>query len=165
MGSQTTPESQQKLLARAMRYCATRERAPLEVRQYLERQDASEPEINGMLEYLQQEGYLSEERYARAYARDKARFSGWGPLKIAAALRAKRIPQPTVEQALADLREEGDAPDLRAILSRKLSTLKPSLTPHEAKARLLRFAASRGFTLDETLAHVDHLLRERRAEE
>ncbi len=144
---------------RATRYCATRERAPQEVRRYLERHGASGAEIGTILDQLQQGGFLDEARYARAFARDRARFSGWGSLKIAAALRAKSLPQSTIDQALATVREEGDTPDLSSILRKKRGTLKPDLGPHELKVRLMRFAASRGFAYEEAIEHIDRLLR------
>ena len=64
---------------------------------------------------LMADGYLSEERFARAYARGKFRIKGWGPRKIAQGLQAKRVSSACIALGLAEL-DEGE---LRAYLLRK----------------------------------------------
>ena len=57
---------------------------------------------------LVEEGYLDEERYARAFAREKAVIQGWGPHKIRFQLRAKAVPEETIDAALAQLDVGGE---------------------------------------------------------
>jgi regulatory protein len=55
---------------------------------------------------LMAEGYLNEERFARAYARGKFRIKGWGPRKIAQGLQAKRVSSACISLGLSELSAE-----------------------------------------------------------
>ena len=52
------------------------------------------------------ERYVDDARYARAFVRDKALLSGWGPRKISFALSAKGISKDVVEEALGEVSPE-----------------------------------------------------------
>ena len=61
---------------------------------------------DAIIDRLKHERYLDNERYARAYCRDKLRFNGWGRIKIGYMLRGKGIEQEFIDAALADIDEE-----------------------------------------------------------
>ena len=56
---------------------------------------------------LMANGFLNEERFARAFARGKFRIKGWGPRKIAQGLQAKRVSSACINLGLSEL-EEGE---------------------------------------------------------
>ena len=45
--------------------------------------------------------YIDDKRYAAAFANDKIKFSHWGKIKVAYALRQKNIPQQFIDYALS----------------------------------------------------------------
>ena len=55
---------------------------------------------------LMSEGYLNEERFARAYARGKFRIKGWGPRKITQGLQAKRVSSACISLGLSELSDD-----------------------------------------------------------
>ncbi len=61
--------------------------------------------------------FLSEERFARAFARGKFRIKGWGPRKIAQGLQAKRVSSACIALGMSELNEE----EVRTYLSRQRS--------------------------------------------
>ena len=72
-------------------YCAKAERCKCEVLHKLQLWGAPEEHEENILAHLVKEGYIDESRYAKAFVRDKYRFSQWGTMKISQALRLKRI--------------------------------------------------------------------------
>ncbi len=73
-----------------------------------------------MLVILEQEGFVDDERYARAYVRGKFRINGWGRLKIRNGLRAKLIDSSLIETAIKEeINEEEYMELLKKILSSK----------------------------------------------
>ena len=63
---------------KATNYCAKGERCIYDVRENLKKSGANNSDIERIIEYLQEENYLNEQRYATAFTRDKYRFDKWG---------------------------------------------------------------------------------------
>jgi len=89
--------------------------------------------------------FIDDERYARAYVRSKINGSRWGRIKIRAAMRLKHLDPETIETALAEeIDEQTYIENLAAALRAKARTMPPRLSPAQ-KAKLMRFAAGRGY--------------------
>ena len=86
--------------------CARCEQAEGDLRKKLHDWGLSASDANAVIARLKQEHYLDNERYARAYCRDKLRFNGWGRIKISYMLRGKGIEQEYIDAALAEIDEE-----------------------------------------------------------
>jgi regulatory protein len=74
-------------------------------------------------------------------------FNKWGRRKIEQALWAKQVDETIYKNIL----DEIDQKEWKAILLPALQTKKKSIkaaTPYEAYTKLVRFAMSRGFTMD-----------------
>lgn len=136
-----TPENAYLRLATL---CARSEQAEGDVRKKLHVWGLSPSDADNIIERLKQERYLDNERYARAYCRDKLRFNGWGRIKIAFMLRSKGIEQEYIDAALAEI----DGEEYAAILDNAIEAKAKTLTgkePEQFTASLIRFASSRGF--------------------
>ena len=129
------------LRAQAIRLLARREYARSELEQRLIGKGGPRSEVSVVLDELIAQGYLSDARYARAMATQKA--GGYSCRSIAEALKAKGIARIDIERALA----EADADDekaLRALWQRRFG--RPPADERE-KARQVRFLQARGFAL------------------
>jgi regulatory protein len=107
---------------------------------------------------LGEEGALDDERFARRYAEDKRELRGWGPDRIAGALRARGVEEALVAVALAD-------EDQKTMAERALGVLEGNGAPasNEAeRARALSLLARRGYPLEVAYEAVRAL--ERRSE-
>ncbi|MCD8312568.1 MAG: RecX family transcriptional regulator [Bacteroidales bacterium] len=120
--------------------------------------------VEAVIERLKEEEFLSDRRYAAAFARDKAHLLGWGPQKIRYALLAKHIDEGIVSEALGLVDSCAADAQLERMLGKKLSSLKASkkeLTYEEMKARLIRFAIGRGYPYDSVGEAVSKVLSRR----
>lgn len=142
------PLTESEALSRMAAYCSASERCSCEVEQKLRQLEQSDEAIQRILLRLHEEHFIDEERYASAYVNDRFRFSGWGKVKIAQALRLKQIPASIYQPAIDAIDDE----DYQAALLKLLKTKWPTVkAPNDylRHAKLLRFALSRGFSLDD----------------
>lgn len=143
------PNTLPEILAKAMAYCATAERSVRQVMVKLQAWEATEEQQALVLQRLQEGKFLDEARYARAYAHDKFRFNGWGKRKIALYLRHEQLDESVIRAALDELPEESVSDKLADLLAKKRKSLKGDAWT--VRQKLLRFAVSRGFSVEEAL--------------
>lgn len=136
--------------------CAKKEFCSADIVAKLRRWELSERDVAAIMEFLTKHRFVDDERFAKAYARDKARFNRWGQLKIAQMLRLKRIPEPMISNALAALPAKEDGDTCLALLRQKDRTLKEA-DPYKRRAKLCRFALGRGFDYDTVMHCLDRL--------
>ena len=148
-----TPENAYLRLATL---CARCEHAEGDLRKKLREWGIATRDADAIIARLKQERYLDNERFARAYCRDKLRFNGWGRIKIAYMLKGKGIEQEFIDEALAQIDDEQYASILNEALEAKARTLNDK-GPQQVRASLLRFAASRGFEPALFFPAVSHL--------
>lgn len=132
------------MLNKIRRWCAHSEHSSREVIQRLLGWGYPFDEIPVALATLQKEGYVDDERYARAYVRGKFHNLKWGRLKIAAGLRAQGLNKTLIASAMDEISDE----EYMAVVAKEIRKKKASLKNRDLraqKAALLRFAASRGY--------------------
>ena len=140
-------------LSRMAALCSRSERCESEILRKLQEAAVPAQDSRHIIDALYDGGYLDTARYCRAFSRDKLRLAHWGRLKIQQALRQKGLPDADIRRALDTLDEElGDAYRriLRETLEQKERTLHNEAAPVR-RQKLVRFAASRGFTPDEIM--------------
>lgn len=137
------PLSPAEALNKAAAYCTLCERCTSEVSKKLTAWGVAPYEQQKIIERLQDEGFINEQRYCRAFVNDKLRFNRWGRIKITAALYEKRLPKEYINSAIAEIDEEQYTQTLRELIAIKQKELKGD--DYESKQKLIRFAASRGF--------------------
>lgn len=122
---------------------------------------ASAADIGDMIiSSLKKDGYLSDLRYAAAFARDRSSISGWGSAKIRYALAAKGLDRDTVSAALEQIDESRASSRLEKLLETKYRSLASSSdkeSVYRLRDRLIRFALGRGYSYDDVLPVVDRL--------
>ena len=141
------PISPDIALTRLAASCARTEICSADAREKLRRWGIMSADATHILDRLIDEGYISDERYARAYVRDKYRFAGWGRRKIAMGLAAKRIDRNIAASALDEAVDNDEYRSrLVAVIRAKARSLAPELrNTFEGRQKLYAFAASRGF--------------------
>ena len=98
--------SESKALSRMAHQCARREYCVFDIETKLQRYSLDSEAIDNIVAYLKKEKYIDELRFTRSFIKDKIRFNKWGKTKIEFALRQKRVPQETVEEAFLDFTDE-----------------------------------------------------------
>lgn len=138
------PISIENALTRAAALCSRCEQAESDIRRKLLSWGLSATDADKVIDRLIDERFLDNSRYASAFVRDKFRFEGWGRIKIAYQLKMKSIPPHIISEALTLIDDDEYIASLTRILHSKMRSLA-SKEPLQAKASLVRFAASRGF--------------------
>jgi len=124
--------------------CSRSEHCASEIQEKLRTWGLSSEDSEPVLEKLIAEKYLDDERFARAYVKDKFRFNHWGKQKIAYMLRAKNISSEILELAFEEIEDEGYSDELRKILTDKEKSVKAK-DKYDKRNKLMRFAMGRGF--------------------
>lgn len=129
-------------------YCSVAERCRMDVVGKLYQWGIDESQMNEIVSHLEKEGFVDSLRYAKAFVRDKYRFNQWGRVKISQALKMKQIASSEISLALEEIDEEEYGKTLETLLAKKLKTIKAA-TDFERNGKLIRFAASHGYEMDE----------------
>ena len=98
-------------------------------------------------EHCQHEMYVDDERYARAFVKDKVRYNKWGRRKVEQALWQKHIDEDIRQRVLDEVEDDEYLAVLRPLLKQKRRSTKAA-NDYELNQKLVRFALSRGFTFD-----------------
>lgn len=129
---------------RAAALCARSEQAPADITDKLMKWGLSTSDAARVTQQLIEGGFLNEQRFARAFVKDRFAFNGWGRIKIAHQLRQKGIPGDIIDEAMSAIDEDQYRQRLIELLRAKWRTVKDR-EPRAAWAAMMRFAASRGF--------------------
>ena len=127
--------------------CAQAEHCEQEMRDKLKRWDIDESAQDRIIQRLIRERYIDNERYARAFVKDKIRYNKWGRRKVQQALWLKRIDKDIQQRVLDEIDEKEYLDVLRPLLKQKRKTTKAE-SDYELNQKLVRFALGRGFTFD-----------------
>lgn len=145
--------SEKEILSKAEAYCSAAERCPSDVEAKLKGWGASHETVTAVMACLFKEKYLDTVRFCSAYVRDKYRFNRWGRVKIARSLLTKGLTLEEINTGMEDIDEEEYNAILQNMLKQKAKSIKVR-TNYERNARLIRFAVSRGFTMQEIMRFV-----------
>jgi len=124
--------------------CSKSEKCTSEIQDKLKLWGLSAEESESVIKKLITEKYIDDERFARAYAKDKFRFNRWGKQKIEYMLRTKHINQETVKLALEEITDEGYSDELLKLIADKEKSIKAK-DQYDKRNKLMRFAMGRGF--------------------
>lgn len=127
--------------------CARSEHCQYELTEKMRRWNMTAEAQARVMERLVRERYVDDERYARAFVRDKIRYNKWGRRKVEQGLWAKHIDDDIRERVLGEVDDDEYLSVLRPLLQQKRRTLKAA-SDYEMNQRLVKFALSRGFTFD-----------------
>ena len=145
--------TEKELKNKAEVYCSSAERCPSDVESKLEGWGGSPEVIASVMAHLYKERYLDDIRYCKAFVRDKYRFNQWGRIKISQALKMKGLSSDNINEGLAEI-DDDEYNDILGNLVRQKAKSVKAATEYERNCKLIRFAAGRGFTVQEILKHV-----------
>ncbi len=130
------------MLEKARNYCAYQERCLFDVKTKLDSWKVDESVTTKVIQELEKEGFLDEERYATVFATGKLRHNRWGKNKIIFALRKKQVPDLYIQMAVNSLDDDEYLSALKAVISSKQTT--EALT-YKDQAQLVKYAQQKGF--------------------
>jgi regulatory protein len=131
-------------LNKAMALCAGREYCVSDMAEKLKSWGLGDSDIATITGILEKESFINEKRFASSFVKDKFNQNRWGRMKIAAHLKAKKIPSSIIDEALNSLDREEYESVIRNLLASHRRSVK-ARNRYELKAKLIRFGLSRGF--------------------
>ena len=123
--------TEQEAYLRLAALCAQAEHCQYEMQEKMRRWELSEAAQARVMQRLVTERYVDDERYARAFVKDKVRYNKWGRRKVEQALWTKHIDEGIRQRVLDEVDDE-----------EYIAVLRP------LNGKLMKFAMSRGFTMD-----------------
>jgi regulatory protein len=111
-----------------------------------------------VLQRLIKERFIDDRRYAEAFIREKCNLSAWGRYKIQSALKRKGIASDIIAEALAELNPTDNKKRLQDRLQTKIKHIKYD-TAYQLKTKLIRYALSLGFEMDEVMDSVNDIIK------
>jgi regulatory protein len=139
------PINKEKALEKMMRFCAYQERSRWEIEQKIRPLGINRADTEWVLAQLENERFFDDARFAAQYVRGKFNGQKWGRLKIRLGLKQKGVDAGTAEEALSQLDDEQYRETLEGLLLKKKESLPADEEPFQQKAKLFRFATSKGF--------------------
>lgn len=127
--------------------CARSEHCQHDMLEKMRQWGVSDDEQAQVMARLIQERYIDDARFTHAFVYDKIRYNKWGRRKVEQALWLKRIDNDIVRQVLDEVDDEEYLRILKPLLKQKRKSTKAE-NEYELTTKLIRFALSRGFTMD-----------------
>ncbi|MFT5619412.1 MAG: regulatory protein, partial [Arenicella sp.] len=108
-------------------------------------------------DWLEEEKFLNELRFAKAFAGGKFRVKSWGKIKISQALMQKKVKDEYIHIGLEEIDAEDYFQTLHRLMLTKNGQLGEELEPFKRKQKLFAYAASKGYEPDVIWAVIKEL--------
>lgn len=139
--------SEETALIRLADYCARGEHSSGELLERLAHWEIPEDARMRIMKQLAEQCYFDDERYARAYIKDKLRYQKWGRRKIEQGLWSKHISDDIRQRTLDEVDDEEYVAILHPLLQQKRRTIRAA-SDYERNGKLIQYALGRGYTMD-----------------
>ena len=140
----TKPLTPDQVLDKMAKYCAYQERCVKDVKDKLKTFDIPQEEKTKILDYLLDNRFVNDERFAKIFVQSKSNQNDWGTNKIRYHLIQKGIAKDIIDEVLGQTDEEVYRQRLIEILKTKSKTIKAA-SDFEKKRKLAAYAMQKGF--------------------
>jgi regulatory protein len=136
--------SSAEALKKIQYYCAYQERSHREVKNKLFDYGLFQTEVDEIIATLIADGFLNEERFAKAFAGGKFRIKKWGRIKIERELEMLGVSKRNIATGLKEIDEDDYRKTLLSLLQNK-SVHEIGEDGFQQKSKLGRYAISKGY--------------------
>lgn len=148
--------SYKEAVAKASELCSHAEKCSYDLELKCRDWQLSREETTRLINFLIQEKFIDQQRYANSFVNDKFRFNKWGKIKLSYALRLKQIEDKYIREAMNSLPEAEYQKVLTDLLTSKVRTVKEK-DAYTRRSKLLAFAQSKGFGVEEALKVIEKI--------
>lgn len=135
-------------LKKMLHYCNYQDRCKKEIYDKLKSFELDDADKNFIIDFLQDEGFINDERYCRLYVKSKLNIKKWGVNKIKMSLINKGVDKEIIDNVLSEIDEDLYKEELVNLLKNKKIN---EADPYKRKAKLVRYAVSKGYSLSDVL--------------
>lgn len=132
------------IMPKIKHFCSYQERSIRGVENKLEEWMVQEKKIPVIINQLQKENFLNEERFAKVFAGSKFRNNKWGRVKIQYELIHRGVPELLIQEGLLEIDETDYRAVLKKIIVQKKSEIKVDKSTN-IRQKIVNFAIGKGF--------------------
>ena len=153
-------EQFEKYLSLTYRYLGIRNRSEKEIRDYLQKKQASSEHSEQIIKKLYEYKLLNDESFARAWVKSRANFRPRGKKMLAMELKQKGIEKDLIQKVLEEENEEipDELAQAKNIIQKRIEKLRGS-PRQEIYNKVGAFLARRGFGWDIIKKAIDDSLK------
>ena len=142
---------------KAADFCAYQERSQQEVRDKLYSFGLHHDEVEEVLSNLIVDGFINEERFAKAYVGGKFRMKGWGRRKILQGLKQHKVSEYCVRKGLQEIDPEAYFTTLLKHAEKKYVSINAP-SEYIIRGKLTQHLIGKGFEMDLVKEAIDEIL-------
>lgn len=135
-------------LNKARKYCSYQDRCEDDVVQKLKKFKLRTEDIDTILNVLKEEKFVDDQRFASSFVRGKLKQNQWGRIKIRYALKAKRLSNEIVDEALEEIDDEVYKEILILLATKKIRQIKGDISDYDKRQKTAVYLQSKGFESD-----------------
>lgn len=132
-----------KLYNQTLRYVAMRPRTAWEIETYLERKGGSPSLTTQTINKLTNIGLIDDKKFALAFVADRRLLRPTSRRKLIAELKKKHVPNPLIEQAVGNEKED-ERTSLAGVIAKKRRQAK-----YQDDLKLMQYLSRQGFNYDD----------------
>ena len=136
--------SPKEALIKIQHYCAYQERSHKEVKNKLFEYGLYPSEVDELISQAISDGFLNEERFAKAFAGGKFRIKKWGKVKIQNELEFMGVSKRNLAIALKEIDRSDYIKTLKNLIKKK-AALTTEQNQYKRKNLIARFVISKGY--------------------
>ena len=131
-------------LKKMLHYCDYQDRCKKEIFTKLNTFELTDSDRDFIIEFLQDEGFINDERYCRSFVKGKLNLKKWGVNKIKLSLITKGVDREIIDEVLSEIDQDSYKEELVSLLKNKKIN---ESDPYKRKAKLVRYAVGKGYSL------------------
>ena len=152
-------EGRQKVKSYLLKLLGRRDHARRELFNKASRKDYPSDTINGVLDELEERGFINAADFAEKFARDKNHLNSWGPAKIKAHLLKKGINKGIAEQTISRVFEEIDLENkLSLLVEKKRRKFRREENALKRKKKVFDHLHRKGYYASDIYKYLDSLM-------
>jgi regulatory protein len=138
-------------------FCAYQERSQQEVRERLKERGIHGDAAEELISLMISEGFLNEERFAKAFVRGKFRLKKWGRNKISHELKSKQLSANCIKSGMQEIDHEEYIQTLSELAEKKAITIKDQ-DPFKRRYKIYQYLLTKGYENDLINMVLDQLI-------
>jgi regulatory protein len=135
---------EQEIYGKLARLCSKSEQCSPDLLKKIKESGGSSLMAEKIIDKLEKENFLNDERFVKSYAREKFRVYKWGRVKMHYYLKQKGLKEETIDMGLNEIENAEYVQLLVRTMREKAKTIKVT-NKFEKMGQIIRFAQGRGF--------------------
>jgi len=148
---------EQEIYVKLARLCSKSEQCSPDLLKKIKELGANSLMAEKILDKLEKENFLNDERFVKSYAREKFRVYKWGRVKMHYYLKMKGLKEEIIDKGLEEIEDTEYIQLLLRTMKEKAKTIKVT-NKFEKMGQIIRFTQGRGFEPELIHRHINEVI-------